>query len=69
MILKMVLTKASDLPRLWQKKALNPSQLIGVLVWSFTLHWCCCQRNKAVSLKKVAANGTQFEFVAPVVAK
>ena len=69
MVLQMVLTKASDSPRLWQRKALNPFQLIEVLVWSSTLRWCCCQQNKAVFFKKVAANGTWFELVAPAVAK
>ena len=61
--------KASDSPRLWQKKALNLSQLIGTLVWSFTLRWCCCQHNRAESFKKIAANRTWFWLLAPPVAK
>ena len=62
-----VLTKTSDSLKLWRRKALNLSQLIGTLVWS--LRWYCCQRNRAVSFKKIAANRTRFRPVAPAVAK
>ena len=68
-VFQMMSTKALDSPRFWQKKALNPSQPIGILVWSFILCWYCCHWNQAVFFKKVAANKTRFGPVASVVAK
>ena len=69
MVLQIMSTKASGLPRLWQRKALKPFQLIGTLVWASISHEYCCQRNKAVFFRKIAANGTRFGPMAPVVAK
>ena len=68
-VLQMVSTKAVDSPRLWQKKALNLSQLIRTLIWSPILRRCCCHWNKAVFFKKITANKTWFGPMAPVVAK
>ena len=68
-VLQIILTKTLNSPRLCRKKALNTSQLLGTLVWSSILCWCCCHWNRAVFFKKVAANGTWFRPVALAVAK
>ena len=68
-VLYIISTKAFNSSRLWQRKAFNSSEVIGIWVLSASLRWCCYQRNRAWFFKNVGAKSMRFGFVASAVAK